>query len=241
MTDQSHCMVSRVLGVASALAVGAALLLGNGCQLFSAVGAMAQSAEYQKLIEVLPKYDDLAGKSFAVLVETDMAVQYENAGLSRWMTSAITDRIAREVPASRPLPPNYILDWQYRTRQWEAMTYGEMADQLNVDRIIHVDLIEYRLNPPGNRYEWQGVIGARVNIAERDGLDPDVALDTLTVDARFPIETGVGAETMSKNFVETVLLNDFVKRVSWLFYQHLEPKYPDKYRPELNPDSKRMN
>jgi len=37
------------------------------------LGGMAQNAEYQRLIQVLPEYDGLEDKSVAVIVNTDLS------------------------------------------------------------------------------------------------------------------------------------------------------------------------
>ncbi len=44
----------------------------------------------------------------------------------------------------------------------------------------------------------------------------------------YPIEIVINAATSAA--IETGLLARFVKKTGWLFYRHLEPKYPDKYK-----------
>jgi hypothetical protein len=41
-------------------------------------------------------------------------------------------------------------------------------------------------------------------------------------------------EEASEGTIEQGLLNEFIKQTSWLFYFHVEPKHPDRYRPELD-------
>ena len=112
------------------------------------------------------------------------------------------------------------------------MPYGDIAASLGVNRIVLIDIPEYRLNPPGNRWLWDGVCAATVNIIERDGIDPDMFADTFTVTSAFPDVEGVDRTAASADQIETGLLADFVKRTAWLFHEHLEPKYPD-YSQEL--------
>ena len=147
---------------------------------------------------------------------------------------SISQRIQNEVAGTQVLPASFGLRWQFHTPEWELMPLGDMAQELNVDRIVFVNLYEYRLNPPGNRYEWEGVAAADVGIIERDGLDPDAFAQTFDVSFRFPDKRGIGPESIPAAAVETVLLNRFEERVAWLFYDHIEPKHPDKYRPELD-------
>lgn len=214
----------------------AAILL-SGCAAANLVGAMGQAHEYQKLVDTPPKYDGLQNKTVAVLVQADMSTLYEHPDLTVKIAEGVSGRLQRDVPGAMVLNPKYVIDWQYRTPQWASLPVGEMAEQLNVDRIVHIELLEYRLNPPGNRWLWEGVCVGRVGVVERGGIDPDIFTETFDISAKFPTISGVGADTTPRANIEYGLLHAFIERTAWLFHQHLEPKYPDKYRPEL--DAKR--
>jgi hypothetical protein len=227
----------RQLISASILVVSAAAF--GGCQASQLIGGMAQTHEYQKKVEVTPKYAGLENKTVAVLVDADLSTLYENPGVVANIAGGVSGRIQQHVPGVKVLSPNAIINWQYRTPQWNALPYGELAQQLNVDRVIHVDLLEYRLNPPGNRWLWEGVCLGRVSIIERDGLDPDTFSQTFDLNAKFPNISGVGRESANQAQIQTGLLAQFIEKTAWLFYQHQEPKYPDKYRPELERPKKK--
>ncbi|NEQ54635.1 MAG: hypothetical protein F6K11_31635 [Leptolyngbya sp. SIO3F4] len=221
----------------AAIACAAAGATLTGCQLWALAGGAAQNFEYQKKIEVLAEYQGLQDKKVAILIDMDPALSYEFAGLDFTIADMCARRIAENVPGALVVNPRYVIDWQYRTPQWNAMGYGDIAEMMGVDRIVHVDLYEYRLNPPGNRFEWEGVIGAYVNVLEADGFDPDIYAATFDVSATFPDETGVPIDAVDGEDVATVLVNRFARDTAWLFYDHVEPKYPDKYRPELDNQS----
>jgi predicted small secreted protein len=219
----------RLLTASFALSAAA---VTTSCNIVGGIGAMAQLADEQKMLEIPAQYDDLADKTVAVLVDVDLSTRYEHPRLVDTVAQYVSFRIAENVPSARLVSPSHILQWQYRTPQWSTLPYSEMTAQLGVDRIVYIDISEYRLNPPGNRYEWEGIAAADVNIIERDGMDPDMFAETYTVSAKFPFDSGLGPETLSAEMVETALLNDFIRRTAWLFYLHQEPKHPDKYRPE---------
>ena len=120
-----------------------------------------------------------------------------------------------------------------------ALPFGEMCAQLNVDRIVFIDLLEYRLNPPGNRYLWEGTCVGRIGIIERDGIDPDMFVETFDLSVKYPHDPGITRDTASPEAINYGLQYNFVEKTTWLFYQHLEPKYPDKYRPELDTKQQR--
>jgi len=226
-------MLDRVL-FAAALAAAAMLL--TGCEVGKLIGGIAQADEDQKLIEVLPKYDGLQGHTVAVVVDADMSTLYEHPYLVAKLTNEVSAQIAQLVPdcMGKVQPPQAVINWQYRTPQWSALPLGDLADQLNVDRVVHIDVLEYRLNPPGNRWLWEGVCVARVGIIERGGIDPDTFSQTFDINAKFPTVTGVGRESASEANIQTGLLFTFVQKTGWLFYKHEEPKHPDRYNPKLN-------
>jgi hypothetical protein len=222
------------LALLGILVIGA--LAHTGCEAFRLAGAMAQADEDQKLIEVLPKYDGLENHSVAVIVDADMSTLYEHPYIVAKIATELSARIGESVPGCKGKiqQPQAVINWQYRTPQWNALPFGELAEQLNVDRVVHIDILEYRLNPPGNRYLWEGVCNARIGIIERGGIDPDTFIQTFDIAAKYPTVNGVGRESASQVAIETGLQYTFVQKVGWLFYKHEEPKHPDRYRPELN-------
>jgi hypothetical protein len=207
-----------------------------GCEIGQLIGGMLQNEEYQRKITVPTEYEGLADRTTAVVVVADLSTLYEHPDLTAKIAGGVSARLAHHVPglANRVLDPRIVVNWQYRTPQWDAMPYGEIAEQLDVDRVIHIDLYEYRLNPPGNYWLWEGVCAASVGIIERDGIDPDSFADLFTVSAEFPALRGLGRDSANARQIETGLLAEFIKKTAWLFYTHEEPKYPDKYRPELD-------
>jgi hypothetical protein len=222
--------------IAASLMLGAALGAG-GCAVGGAVGAMAQEYEYQKRIEVPAQYD-LKNKSVAVVVHADLATLYEFPSLTADIGGIVASLIAEHVPGARVLAPQFVSVWQQRTPNSQAMPYGEIAAQLGVDRVVLIDVYEYRHNPPGNRWQWEGVCASHVGIIERDGLDPDVFADTFNVISEFPNAPLLTRQEASEEQIRLGLMVQYTRQVSWLFYDHLEPKYPDKYRPEAEPKKK---
>lgn len=192
-----------------------------------AFGAAAYYAEKDKKIEVAAKYPGLENSTVAVIVQADMETLYEHPTVPANIVANISARLQTNVPGIKVRDPREVLAWQYQTPGWTTMPYGDIAKQLDVDRVIYIDLYEYRLNPFGNRWIWEGVAAANVGIIERDGIDPDVFADTHNVTAKFPNIEGLGRDSATDAQVETGLLVKFIEQTAWLFYFHIEPKYPD--------------
>ena len=71
----------------------------------------------------------------------------------------VGNALQQNVEGVSVLSPEHSLAWQYRTSNWSLLPYGDIAKSLGVTRLIIIDIYEYRLNPPGNRYEWEGCGG----------------------------------------------------------------------------------
>ncbi len=201
-----------------------------GCEAALLLGGMSQNYEYSKQIEVEPVYYGLENKTVAVIVQTDQGTLYEHPGLELTLATGISGRIQEHVAGVIVTHPVEINNWKFKTREWYSMPYGEIAEKLNVDRLVFVDVYEYRLNPIGNRYLWDGVCAANVGIIERDGFDPDTFVDSFSVENRFPNISGVGRESAQRSAIEKGLMGPFVMKTAGLFHTHLVPKHPDKYK-----------
>ena len=215
----------RHAAVVAALAVGA--FATSGCQLFGVAGVIGQNIEREKKIEVLAEYDGLRFSTCAVVVITDMMVMYEHPGVVANVCVNLSRRIQQNVEGVQVLDPRVVLDWTHHTPGWQTMPYGRLCEELGVDRVIWVDLFEFRLNPPGNRWQWEGVASANIGVVEVDGFDPDAFAEGYDVTATFPDIPELGRESATANQIETGLLASFVQEAGWLFYDHIEDKYPD--------------
>ena len=171
--------------------------------------------------------EHLKPRGVAVVVQADYATLVEHPLVVENVTKNVAARIARNVPKTSVLAPIQVLEWQYRTPQWRALPHGEIAKELGVDRLVYIDLYEYRLNPVGNSYIWDGVAGANIGVVEADSLSPDEFVFTANVVARFPNKEGIGRESARREDIERGLLTLFIQRSSWPFYRHIEDKYPE--------------
>ena len=226
----------RILGW---LMAAVSMTAASGCAIGFLGAGLAQNFEYQKLVEVLPQYEGLEHKTVAVVVDADLATLYEHPTLCDTVAEGITKRLSDKVSGIRILPQRYIRNWQFSTPQWNALPYGDIARQLNVDRVVLIDVQEFRLHPRGNRWMWDGECVAMVGIIERDNIEPDELVDNFQIRSRFPKLKELDRQGASEKAIQTGLYVEFIKHVGWLFYPHLQPKYPDQYKPELdrsNPD-----
>ena len=207
---------------------------GLGCSIIAFGAAAKQAIDDQMLIEKPAEYP-LEGMSVAVVINTDLVIHYEHPGIASLIAEAISGRIAKNVKDVSVVHPGMIAKWQFETPQWTAMPTSEIAKELQVDRVVYIDLHEYRLTPPGNQWLWEGRCSAIIGIIEADSYEQDGFSDSYEISAMFPFRPSILSRDEAKEAdIERGVLNEFIKQSSWLFYFHEEPKHPDRYRPELN-------
>ncbi|MHC4832592.1 MAG: hypothetical protein ACYTFH_01625 [Planctomycetota bacterium] len=210
------------IGMATATGLGV-----GGCAAFGAVGAISAQIDREKQIEVLAEYDGLRNRTVAVVVQSAPAMSYEYPTVVPNITANISRRLAENVEGAQLLDPRLVLQWQYQTPHWSALPYGRIADELGVERVVLIDIYEYRLHPPGNTWIWDGVCAATVGVIESGLFDMDEFADSFSVTVRFPDMEGVSRESATDAQIETGLLVKFYQRTAWLFFDHIEDKYPD--------------
>lgn len=216
------------LPIRPVLALAAAVPCLCGCALPQIVAAVGHNIERDKKIEVLAEYTGLENKTVAVLVHADFSLLYEYPMVKPNVTANISWRLQQNVPGIRVLAPSQVMTWEYQTPTWSSMPMGQVCELLDVDRVVYVDVYEFRLNPPGNRFLWEAMGVANVRVFERGSLDPDSAIEEYSITARFPDERTVTREQRRQEEIEAGIVGRFCQKVAWLFYDHAEDKYPDR-------------
>lgn len=221
-------LTRRTARLLAGLSIGAGMTLcATGCWVAPAVGGMIESYRMNSTRTVPAEYTGLQNKSFAVVVAADRSIQAQNPDLVPLLVTRLSERLRAEAGASGYVPPGIIVTFMNQRPRWIAMTHSELAEELGVDRLIHVDLHEFRLNEPGNRYVWEGIAAASVGVAEVDSFAPDEFAFRREVRVGFPDGKGFTSNDFGGDLVKSRLINRITDRITWLFYTHEEPYYPD--------------
>ena len=207
--------------------LGFACLGLGGCVIPTLIGGMMESYKQSSTHTIPLEYDGLQNQSFAVMVAADRRIQSTDGGLIARLTTAMTAKLVENVGATGVVPPQTILEMQYATPGWAAMDYQLICETLGVDRLIIVDLYEYRLNEPGNAYLWEGRATAQVGVIEAGSALGDDYVYSKTVAVSFPDSKGFGPTDMSGAVVAQRLQQRLIDRVTWLFFDHEEAYYMD--------------
>lgn len=199
------------------------LALQQGCIVAGVAAVAGKGIEETRPKKVKGEYHGLEGKSYAVVVSADRGLQAEYPALVTELTARINDRLYGNAKASAFIPSQEVLRYLYEHPQWVARPYGELAATLSVDRLVVIDVSEFRLHDPGNQYLWEGVAAGTVSVIEADSSLPDEFVFQRAIRVTFPDQTGVDQSQFTRQAVSSVLLVRFVDRASWLFYDHEEP------------------
>ena len=198
------------------------------CGTFGLASKVGEAIEVEKKVEVLAKYRGLENKTVAIVVNAERGVLYEHPTVVPNVAGNIALGIREHVSGVQVLDWRESLAWCYRTPSWTTLPLGEIAKELGVDRVVYVDIFEFRLNPVGNRWIWEGMAGANVAIIERDSLDPDAFSEEYSITVKFPDVKDLSRESATEQQIMTGLVAKFTQTVNKLFYDHLEDKYPNK-------------
>lgn len=190
----------------------------SGCEVIAFPFFIAKEIDKQGSHIEPAQYTGLQGKSIAVLVSVDRSIQADFPEVVTELSVSMAERLRQHVDISGYVPGRVMLAYQYENPSWSALAYGELAEDLGVDRLVVVDLREFRLNDPGNRYLYDGVADATIGVIEADSAYPDDIAFELFVNVTFPDAGGFGPEDFTRQQVMSVLLKRFLDRATWPFY-----------------------
>lgn len=214
----------RLARAARTLIFAAGVLAPSGCVL----APFLRASELHGTKDVKAKYTGLEGKTFAVIVAADRSIQATYPMLVPQVTSTVSKRLFDKVGATMWIPPEDVMAFQYQHPQWTTWTLKHLSEELGVDRLVFIDIQEFRLNEPGNQYLWKGAAGGVVGVVEAENDTSESFSFSEQINVRFPTkETGLSPSQTSWDQVQAMLALRFVDRASWLFFDHEEANMID--------------
>lgn len=210
-----------LMGVSLVLVV----LVMGGC-IIAGIAAVAGKAIEDSTPNIVPaEYEGLTGKTVAVVVSADRSAQAEFPTLVFELTRRINERLAKQGQIAGYVSAADMALFMANNPQWPAMTRTDLAEALGgVERIVLVELYEFRLRDPGNRYLWNGVASGLAAVIEADSSLPEEYAFQQSFRVGFPDDSGRGPNDFGPGVVATALLQRTADRVAWLFAEHDEPR-----------------
>lgn len=195
-------------------------MLMSGCNM---VAWLAQAGrEDEKVIQVPAEYTDLQDKRVAVMTSADEYTLFRFPRSTFRVSETVSRAIQNNVEGVAVSLPKEVDAYQRKNPYWITSRPGRMIDELGVDRLIIIDLNEYRTNEAGNAEVWRGVIDATVSVYEADGEDPDNRTFEKQVRVEYPEDSTFGMINSSADEakIEVAALQLFARRGAGLFFDH---------------------
>lgn len=201
----------KQIGLVALLGVS---LLASGCETGGKVG--------QTVTNVKGQYADLTNRSVAVVVSMSDYAEFNHPNAKALITEQMARRIQTNVPGVIITSPNEVLNWQKDNPYWATRPPSMLIKQLKVERLVLVEIGQYRTHEPGDKHVLRGVISASINVVEAEAADPDNFGASFTKDVMYPepSESKVGSVGGSEQKVETLTQIRFCETAAGLFYDH---------------------
>lgn len=200
--------------------IGLMLVGLGGCNVAGYVADVVAGDESE--VAVTAEYAGLQNKSVAVVVNADAGILYRFPQAQLEISAAVGRELAGNVPGITVIEPRDVVAYQMRNIYWASSTYSQLAAALKVDRLVFIELQEYRLNEPGNTFLYRGVISGRVDVAEADGPRPNDAAYSTLIAAAYPPNNPHGVPDADPLTIRKGVLDRFARKVGWKFYDHQE-------------------
>jgi hypothetical protein len=211
--------ISRRDAIRASLGLCAATTL-TGCE---AAGIIAHVVTPEtKTLHVKAEYRGLENQKVAVLVDANPSLLFEQPLAQREVCEWVSEKLAANVPGIQVIAAKQVVDFQNRNLYWNTATYSELARRLGVNRLLLIELTDYRLHEPGNVNIWRGVIAGSVAVAEADGPRPDDLVYDAPVMVAYPPDKPMGVLNADQRTIRFGTLDLFALAAAGKFYDHDE-------------------
>lgn len=215
--------MTRVLAIVLLLSLPA---LVGGCNIVGFFGALEAERRRTGTIMVEGVYDGLEGQRVAVVVDASREIYMTSPEVVGAILTEIVARLQANARAESIVQPAEVQRMLYNEPGLLDRTYDEVAARFGVDRLIVIQLDEFRLAEPGNQYVWSGQAAGNVLVVEADSyIEDDVRLEQY-VNVTYPDRPNTTIDDLPAEAVALELLRRFANRTSWFFYDH-EERYPE--------------
>ena len=158
----------RSCRIAAALMVSAGACAAGGCQL---LGFLVYTVQENTPKKVAGQYDGLPGQDFTVVVRADRAILADFPGVADLISINVNELPSATLPESKGtggttgyIPPSTQLQWLANHPRWRAMMPAELGKELNVSRLVVIDIFSLQLHDAGNRFVWKGGAAGTVRV-----------------------------------------------------------------------------
>jgi TolB-like protein len=149
----------RSLGCILGLIAASGLL---GCSAISYLGyLMAPGGRTEK---VPAEFDGLASKTVAVVIYTDVAVQYDYPYARLGLSMGLSSELKKRIEGIKVIPSERVVTYQDQNVHWESMDRSKLGRDFDADYLLYVVLDEYTMREPGSVNLFRGRLRAHASL-----------------------------------------------------------------------------
>jgi len=171
--------------------------------------------------DVKAQYRGLENKSIAVFVSADEFLLYRHPQVRLKVGRAVAARLQENLAGAQVMHPEAVATYQDQNPYWQTMMYSDLIEQVGTDAIVFIDMVNYQLHEPGNRWEKRGSVTANVGVIEANAPDADDFTFYNTVSNVFPEDIEYGIINEDDAAIELGLITLFSRDAAGLFYDHI--------------------
>lgn len=217
---------SRSIRCTAIVSLLIACMATTGCNIVGFFGAIEAERRRTGTITVEGAYDGLEGQRVAVVIDASREIYMTSPQIVGAILTEIIARLEANAGVESVVPAAEVQRVLYDEPGLLDRTFDEIAARFEVERLVIVQLDEFRLSEPGNQYVWSGQAAGNLIVIEADSyLEDDVRLEQY-VNVTYPDRPNTTIDDLSADAVALELLRRFANRSSWFFYDHKE-RYPE--------------
>lgn len=176
----------------------------------------------ERRVKVEADYEGLADQRVAVLVAADQHTLFYTPRARERIVREVSAGIAEHVPGATLTDPAEVAEFKRQNDHWAALRVSRLLEQIEVDRVVLVDLVEYRTREPGNQHVWRGQVTGNVAVHAADATDPDNPVYYRTINVTYPEDSDIGVihPDTEDETIELGMVKAFGRDVVRLFHHH---------------------
>ncbi|MCC7145520.1 MAG: hypothetical protein IT443_03670 [Phycisphaeraceae bacterium] len=177
--------------------------------------------ERKKVYKVAAEYRGLEGHSVGVLVSANDVTLLYSPNAPELVAKQISADLQAHVTGIRLADPKQLAEFSERNPYWSVTPFRDLLARLQVERLIVIELVEYRLRDADNSFMWRGYSLANVSVAAADAEDVERPVYQTQVRAFFPAGgRSPGMANVEPQIMDTGLSRALAEQVGGLFYDH---------------------
>jgi hypothetical protein len=171
---------------------------------------------------VASEYKGLAGHTAVIVVYVPDGLVNNYPRAAREVMDFFRVELLKGVPNVRLVSLDRVEDWQ-RSTDWIKLSDKDVANHFGVDRVIRIEMVEYRTKEPGVEGYVKGRINANCRVVEVvKGETPRIGWERRGITAEWPTESNMEMLRINENVVRMRTLEMFAQTLAKAFYDHNE-------------------